>query len=209
MGRLPGGAGASRASPPHRPALLRVWRNGVASPRCPCGVPKLASCLQIVDFLGAHRVFAPHSLAVVRNRSARGHGYTPNKGSNPEAARRAPDLLTLRPLEQEGVWSPAPSLAAPRRTRKKFVKSRVVSAVARHVNKAGGSRSPASRPLASPPVVHPDGPCVRLLPNFSSTALDSLRRLGPGEEQRRPRRATLEHLPASAGTRTSSSPEGS
>jgi hypothetical protein len=32
--------------------------------------------------------------------------YPPNKGSNPEAARHAPDSLTLRPLEQERVWSP-------------------------------------------------------------------------------------------------------
>jgi hypothetical protein len=32
------------------------------SPHPPCGVPKLASCLQIVDFSGGHRILAPHRL---------------------------------------------------------------------------------------------------------------------------------------------------
>jgi hypothetical protein len=33
---------------------------GHAPGRYPCGVPKIASCLQIADFSGAHRVLVPH-----------------------------------------------------------------------------------------------------------------------------------------------------
>jgi len=33
-----------------------------------CVVPKLASCLQITDFLGGHRILAPHKVKMSRTR---------------------------------------------------------------------------------------------------------------------------------------------
>jgi hypothetical protein len=43
---------------------------GHAPGRYPCGVPKIASCLQIADFSGAHRVLVPHRGPADRLRPA-------------------------------------------------------------------------------------------------------------------------------------------
>jgi len=59
------------------------------------------------------------------------------------------------------------------------------------VDETGGrARQPSGR-QAIPPALLPDDACARLLPQVAVRALDSIHRLGPGEEQSRPRRATL------------------